>query len=1733
LTPASANQLIDHPIIEIANLVGGNLALSGYVGAVANDTDFANMRVEFFVSDGSGEGQTYLGFLTTDANGNYSGTLAVSGVVNTDAIVATATMTSVGTSEFGNEFGVNVAPVNTVPGNQSVNEDTSIAISGVSVTDSDSNIATVQLSVGDGTISATLQGAATFSAGATGSATFTLSGSTADINATLATLSYQGDLNFNGTDTLSILTTDGGGLTDSDSFDIVVDAVNDDPFDAGSVPSDITVAEDISSDVDLSSIDIQDVDDAGSPLTVRLTTSTGGNLTATASAGITISTNGTGQITLAGTQGVLNTYLNNASNIQYLHGTPNTFGGDADTIQVEISDNGNTGSGGGGFVTLGTSNVDIANGNDAPVITGGPDTSSLTETNSGLASSGTLTVFDVDQADTVTAAVDSVAVTGTGSSSVPPDLDNPTLRGFLTVSPTAILDNTETTDTLTWNFDSGSEAFDFLAEGETLILTYTVRATDDAGTPLSDTETVTVTVTGTNDSPTISVVDVAGAVAEDATTPNLMDSGSVSFSDLDETDALNSSVALTNTTTTGPAVPVGLSTALSSGLSLTQTGTNDGSIAWDFSLANSLTQYLADGETVTATYTISVADDSGTGNDTATQDVTVVITGTNDTPTISVVDVTGAVTEDASTPNLTDSGSVTFAELDDTDVLNSSVALTNTATTGPAVPAGLSTALNSGLSLTQTGTNDGSIAWDFSVANSLTQYLAAGETVSATYTITVTDDSGTGTDTTTQDITVVISGSNDTPTISVVDVTGAVTEDASTPSLTDSGSVTFAEADDTDVLNSSVALTNTTTTGPAVPAGLSTALSTAVSLTQTGTNDGSIGWDFSVANSLIQYLADGETVTATYTITVSDDSGTGTDTTAQDVTVVITGTNDAPTIAVVDVTGAVTEDASTPNLVDSGSVTFAEVDDTDVLNSSVALTNTTTTGPAVPVGLSTALSSGLSLTQTGTNDGSIAWDFSIDNGLTQYLADGETVTATYTITVTDDSGTGMDTATEDVTIVITGTNDAPSIAGPSTTSLTEADSGLTDSGTVLVNDFDTSDLVTATVDMVSVSGSGSGGLPVTLDNATLQSFLSVTPTAVVDGTTTSGTLTWSFNSGAEVFNFLAAGDDLVLTYLVTATDDAGTPLGGSETVTVTIVGTNDGPAAAGIELSTLTYTENDPAVQVTNAINVADVDDTHIESAVVRIAGNYANGEDVLAFANTLNITGVWDASSGTLTLTGTATLADYETAIRSITYTNTSENPDTATRTVSFTVNDGEANSNTQTRDITITPVNDAPVQSTIESTPVSYTENDGALTITSTITLSDVDDTIIESAAVQITGNFVTGEDVLTFVDQNGISGSFNATSGTLTLTGTATVAQYESALRSVTYTNPSEDPSTLTRTVGFTVNDGSTNSIMQTRDIIITAVNDAPVASDDWVQSIAGESLSVDAANGLLANDSDIENDQLVAIVVSPPSSGSLTVAADGSWSYIPAPGFHGTVSFSYVASDGVTVSPTAMVIISVLPGNIEVPGPGDVDDSDDGNDDDSGNDPTNENDPDDESAIDDNTGIQSPTDSRFSRDPQNESLRQAREIVARIDANDGYSGYDLKSNSEFRSSVDATSTTYRFVESESNISSDFSSIDFDSPRPNLHFITDQFLESIEASETSHLLIAGLASSVFVGVSAGVVMWSISGSYLVSLLGSSLPIWSRFDPIHIVTDTTRNTKEDDVSLAQLISQDKHDES
>src|SRR5258706_3148865 len=92
-----------------------------------------------------------------------------------------------------------------------------------------------------------------------------------------------------------------------------------------------------------------------------------------------------------------------------------------------------------------------------------------------------------------------------------------------------------------------------------------------------------------------------------------------------------------------------------------------------------------------------------------------------------------------------------------------------------------------------------------------------------------------------------------------------------------------------------------------------------------------------------------------------------------------------------------------------------------------------------------------------------------------------------------------------------------------------------------------------------------------------------------------------------------------------------------------------------------------------------------LSSGTISITGNFASGEDVLSFTNVPatmgNIAGSYNAGTGVMTLTSagnTATLAQWQGALRAVQYSNSSDKPSTPSRTVSLTVHDSAAQSNT-----------------------------------------------------------------------------------------------------------------------------------------------------------------------------------------------------------------------------------------------------------------------------------------------------------------------------------------------------------------------------------------------------------------------------------------------------------------------
>ncbi len=103
-----------------------------------------------------------------------------------------------------------------------------------------------------------------------------------------------------------------------------------------------------------------------------------------------------------------------------------------------------------------------------------------------------------------------------------------------------------------------------------------------------------------------------------------------------------------------------------------------------------------------------------------------------------------------------------------------------------------------------------------------------------------------------------------------------------------------------------------------------------------------------------------------------------------------------------------------------------------------------------------------------------------------------------------------------------------------------------------------------------------------------------------------------------------------------------------------------------------------------------------------------------------------------------------------------------------------------------------------------------------------------------------------------------------------------------------------------------------------VFVFPKDSAPVAADDVYSIVQGVELKV-SAPGILANDSAANGQTLSAILVSEPGNGSLTLNAEGSFSYTPVDDFVGTDSFMYFANDGTKDSTIATVSITVNQSN----------------------------------------------------------------------------------------------------------------------------------------------------------------------------------------------------------------------
>ncbi|MEN2388563.1 Ig-like domain-containing protein, partial [Comamonas sp. A7-5] len=215
-------------------------------------------------------------------------------------------------------------------------------------------------------------------------------------------------------------------------------------------------------------------------------------------------------------------------------------------------------------------------------------------------------------------------------------------------------------------------------------------------------------------------------------------------------------------------------------------------------------------------------------------------------------------------------------------------------------------------------------------------------------------------------------------------------------------------------------------------------------------------------------------------------------------------------------------------------------------------------------------------------------------------------------------------------------------------------------------------------------------------------------------------------------------------------------------------------------------------------------------------------------------------------------------------------------------------------TASVTVTAVNDAPTM-TSSSGSASWVEGNNVtstpVVIDSGVTLADPDGPNLLQATVSV-ANYQMGQDVLAFTNNpatmGNITASFDATTGTLILSSAgnqASLAQWQAALRSVTYNNLSDSPNTATRTIQFQVTDGGgLNASAVTRSVTLTAVDDSPVIWAPASTQVVEDSASVISQISISDSDS---------------TSGTVTLSV-------------GSGSLSAVSAAGVTVGGTSSAL-----------------------------------------------------------------------------------------------------------------------------------------------------------------------------------------------------------------------------
>nr|WP_260619666.1 retention module-containing protein [Pseudomonas sp. B11D7D] len=1319
-----------------------------------------------FVSANAGETLNLgIGKLTIQANGDftfvpakdYNGPVpSVTYTLSDGSLTSTANLTFTITP-------VNDAPVNTTPGAQTLAEDGSKTFSllngnSIAVSDVDGDRLTTTLSVEHGVLTlGPLQGGVTFSGNGTGS--ITLSGSQAAISAALQGLKYVPAPNYNGQDTLTINTTD-GKLSDSDSVTLNITPVNDAPIAAPTSADTFEDAPAIGGQLAATDVD-------GDSLSFSLNNP--------APAGFSLNPDGS--------------WTFDPSNAAY-----QALGeGEELVIQVPFTTTD------GALSSSSTLTITVTGVNDVPVVTGaislGTDEDAAGQVINLLANAS-----DADAKD-VLSVVNLSETSGNDASGV-------SLQG-----------NTLVVDPSRYNY---------LAVGESVTLVYQYQVSDGQG-GLVDTS-ATITIDGVNDAPVVSSA-ISQSSNEDANAfaVDLLENAS----DVDASDVLD----IANLQETSGSDANGV-TLVGNSLQVNPNAYN----------------YLAVGEKVVLTYSYDVID--GNGGVTPTT-ATITIEGRNDAPVLdsSVQSATLAERADGvpgeNSGSLTASGNIGFsdADLSNTHSVTTQLVSAKDGNDNNVSALGNLSAL---ISDTATGDGQGNVQWNYSVAAGALDYLGAGETVTLTYRVTVTDSSGAETS---RDVSITLTGSNDAPIVSGA-LSSLTHEDASAYSLD-----LLQNASDEDA-NDVLSVANLQLVG--------------------GGNDAGVTFD-AASNSLkidpsqYDYLAVGEKVVLNYSYDVSDGNGGVVSTSAS---LTIEGRNDAPVVTNTSVTVA-EESVGTPLNIAAPT----DADSSDVLT--ITVTGLPTVG-SVTLANGTPVSNGQTLTIAELQG--LKYD-----GPDDYKA-GDPV-GDFTYSVND----GTTSVEGKVTLGVTPVNDAPDanddfgvITGlkgnyygyredvdggnlGNLAGVTAFIAGRTPSATFTATELNYGNGVSNNLgsdqQLQKFLGADAGSLNTDPDN---------TSDAIIE---MSGQI--SLNAGTYQFRVTADdGYSIVIDGKVVAEFNGNQSPTARESATFTITESGahniqiiywDQGGQAQLKVELRPEGGNYSVVggaQLSQA--GSDLLTTNEDQALI-IEPSTLLGNDTDVDGDTLSIVSVQNAVNGSVALVG-----------GKVVFTPA---PDfNGTGSFTYTISDGNGKFDTATVTVGVKPVNDAPV---VDSTSLTVDEK----TVGTPLSLQAPTDVDGNPLTITVTGLPTLGS--VTLADGSAVSNGQTLTSAQLQGLKYNAPADYQAGNNVGNFT--------------YSVNDGTT-SVIGSVNLTVNPINDLPVLNNPSVSLDEDQSLSTQL------NVSDADGDTVSYTLKSGTTNGTLVLdGTTGQYTYTPNANYNGPDSFTVTLDDGKGGVVDAVVNITVNPVN----------------------------------------------------------------------------------------------------------------------------------------------------------------------------------------------------------------------